>query len=1158
MVTCYNFIGILMTVRNQQMKKILKVLTGIALIVAIIFGAINIFAKQMKQGDGIAYAGMNYVDNANLGVGEKYEVQNPNIPSPLGTTTAFKGSSVTATNTVADKEMDFKIYGHPDFDGGLKIEASRPTTYMVPVDNAYIDTGFVPDEDTTLELYYMLPNSFSVPGAHVTAVGACGTQPYHFGTGFLINNTQIQHLYGAWETNAPMLAARPNSGSGTPYQWKRGEQYYSKLVVGNGRAVAYASQLGDNGWVAAEQISTLPLRADIATQPFNSLFIFGQNNASLVNHYNGGISEVIISKTSTGQVLRHYVAVEQGSTEYLVTPAPNHCMVQLIGTPSYVASNGTFQIQEGNTSTEIDLSIFDLSGNSYTSGNEANGNADYLHIDTKAQTVKWYQLGDTEIELIEANRGALMARGYTTAQVTTMLDIASQLLALKTTSGKTVLSNNQGAWMEGIIGPVVNYTVSGTNVSPVTVNISNFIKSIPQNIVAQDLSAAGVNATIWKAGVGANSKEFLILPGGQLTVTRPADIVLFSSDGILQLATHTGGNNYDLRIDVVYNTNDMTTIKVNVVGVDGMPVPNDMKVRIAGVLYTLAEATQGGLVLTGATAQIVGEFDDVLYRFVAYNTGGSDIPNGGNQIVSLVPPDTNEIVMTYKIEPRAYNIQILGKYTDRVDFDLSEELIDAYSGNPISFNSQTAERVNMSGLNNTFKSVGQLFHESYMRFEESFSYDFSHFEYANGERVGAEIVVSSSTLKNGITQSTLNPSEDAFTIYAIYQKKFILNVRFDFPGENFTNLGTYRMDDNTRTPFRGTVNGIVVENGFLVTDSDAVAVILQPDKRYEVTGQYSWQLLEDNPNVLFVRMDQSNNIVITLKHRKIKVNYGVEINGVKSETMLPAPLYFSDGTAGNLLESHTYISVEDISATTLTVNNDELRSRRYRNDGFFIRDISDMSQLVLVPLAGGILDLSNDSDEFFDNYVDSTGNSYVYLRVVQQLLVNFYTRGFDLIETTNRSLTYSNADLGSYTVAFNKDYRLLDGEYWVDYGTEITITQTTGSYGKFISFTGLTTEENNTASDDSISLTITTDKYVGVNFESTKLPAWVLPVAAGVAVIIVLSTGLLVFFILKANKLKKLKIQREKELSDMKRRFNIADEIAKMREGDFGAREKIK
>lgn len=1130
------------------MKKFGRLILGLVLSFGLVFGGLNLnfintANQKNKVNTYVDAASKKAVTTAGAGISPTATAVAPVTvsskvvynPGGLGTTTLFEGSGITATGTVAGENMNFTIFGDAN-SHNTKITASREEFYLVPnTNNTYIDTGYKPNNDTTLELSFMTPDNFvnySFGGQHpdvagCNAVNASGS--HHFGGPLLNGSGEIQYLYGPYPANSNEMTAS--------FQWAPGRQYHSILAAsGTGSSSQGYAKLSDGvnpDYVYTLDSTTAPSgsTADISGVNFNTLFLFGQNNGNLVNPVKIGISEAKIYSTSNNSnVLRHYIAVPQGSTEYSATPAPSNCMWEAVSRTYVQPVNGSFDFDTFTTTSDsIDLSVFEL------------GEGDTLKVDQEKGEVL---LNDLD----------MITTGTPEQQA-----IAQRLLDLRTTDNKTMLSNDTGATMKGIIGPIVSYNIvkgATGNAASISSNGQINIQHLNTKITATPSVASTVAS--WSISNTNPLQEFRIKATSGNDEILVSDILL-SNNKLLQYATESTTYNkdlkiydFDLEIDVVFTSRPTTNVKVTVASEDDkINITDDFMVRIGTNLMPLSSAIAEVTVFTDADIIIEGQFDPLLYEFVSRNVTTGEASSVAGRIVTIdrTPTTTTDIELTYTIQPREYSVQILGKSMANDHITLKAGLANKYT-EKVSYNNKDQKSINMSALYTAFygDKYGTL---NPTLFDYNYFYVFSHFECNNVViPEGSELPILAATITRN--QSVID--DGIFTIHAVYQKKNILNIQFEqdsvFKTGNNPDVTASNIDD-----FTGVIAGINVNEGFLINENESATVILNLDKRYSVasiSGDNGKSQIEPTkyPEVLVIALDKSYNITVHLKHRVVKVDFYVEIEDAKSKTLRGAPDYINGGRINGTAadgENYTEISRADATPQTLVADSDALGKFNYRAKGFRIWDPNENAgEGGYVALPGGVLNANADiaGKDFFD-YVSNDGKARICLDVIQQHFVDFSTKGFDLIDSTSTTLTYSNAELGSYTVAhLSGEFAEDNGTYWVDYNSKIKIEQTAGRYGKFINFTGLDDDENETGI-----FFIKNARYVGVNFESTKLAAWILPTIGSGAGLVLLLMILAAFFIIRSKNLKKLKLAREAEIRDMKRKFNVSGEIASLRAG---------
>ena len=1116
------------------MKKLTRLLL-VVLSAVILFGTIQGTTVQDTTVGAFSAPQMSFTDKLvknPSGDGSSLVLYNP---ESLGTTTLFSGTGVTAQGTVEGKNVNFNIYGNDSALVNPTITTSRQEYYLMPngTDKAFINTGIVPNENTTLEVSFMLPdgfNSMASGGAHpdIAGANASNNASMHFGGPLLLSDGKIQYLYGTWPGNSAILEAKDTStggGSGS-FNWAPG-QYYSKLAASPGIANVELRYNGD------EKVYIGSHPDNISAHTFNSLYLFGQNNnGGLVNPVNVGIKEVKITKN--GIVQRHFFAVPQSSTEFSSVPAPSNCMFDIItGTYFQNSGTGSFKtVEDISNANEVEIAdaiggltgakvtgITDAEKTKYTYKDEA-GNywaADYLEVNQEAGQEKVVLHKYSIASSIVSYTAALTYTPTTPSGNAAFNVVAIKLLDIKTTNTMTVLSNDSGLWMEGVIGPIIDYKIelgSASSSSGITIaaDLKINIWDLDENISVSE-SAGSFYGAIWTA-TGAPRDFYTSTASGTIATIKAAD-VLFAPDKIVQqYAVKVTDSEYLIKIDVDFLNVNMSAITVNTDGIG---------VKINGILQSSAIVTESNPIT------IEGVFDSVLYEFDSFSVISGGYSNlVVSQSIVTITPTGSALEVEYTIAAKMYSVQILGKTTKNDEVFLENSIKNGYT-EEICYDKDDAKTININSLvvENSYLIQGMIFGDTCL-------YVFDHFE-CNGRVVTGGLTIDSLILQG-------NQRVDGnFTIYAVYQKKYVINLGFEFGGNAAS--GNYDLSSASMNVF----NSIPGINGYTINEGETAVIILKPDIRYSILsvsgdGGASQISKTDYPQLLVVLLDQSYDIVVSLTHRTIKVDYELDITDNNSRTIFGVPDYISGGTGANF----TNISYNDL-AQTLTENQDTLDMFNYRSIALMIYNFKDKRyELLTERFAGGALNAKD--DDFFVYYVNpDTGESRVCLFVIQQYMVDLSTPGFTQSGTTGTTITFTNNDLGSYTVEFvGGEYTLLaDGRYAVDFGTEIRLSKTVGKYGEFVHFTGLTEEENEAGS-----LVIGGDRYVGVNFESTKLAPWVMPIlfsGLGIVIALIIMTILLV---MRAKRLNREKLEKEAEIQDMKRKFNIADEISKLRNGE--------
>lgn len=1144
----------------KRLTKILKTSAAFVLVIGLVFGGLSLNLAKNQRIKASAYSvptpfAGDLIKRPSgtpsyLGDGSSRVVNNP---TGLGTTTLFSGTSVTANGTVAsDKSLNFNIYGN-DKESPTSVLASRQEYYLIPNSTEFIDTLITPDGDTKLEIFFMIPEGTTVSdfsaAQHPDVVGCNASDgSNHFGGPLLMKTTnKIQFLYGVWSDGDDTLTAKNNSGIGADnsyINWTAGNQYHSIIDAQNGGATI-SLETGNLKYENVIDNSEATKYNAAATANYNTLYMFGQNNnGSCVNPVKIGIKEVIISKASTKEIKGHFFAVPQGSTEFSTTPAPSNCMYDTASNSYFTSKNaGTFKVVPDNNTNEINITAVTdggLSGNklaktsthyTYIDGNGDKWASDYLEVNQEENKVVLHKListvgaGENRITELAYSSSLQYDDGITSGD-TNFDDKAIELLEMKTTDLMTGLSNDKDAWMDGIIGPIVKYMLEPGNCDPSDIEIDEVLFSIltlSENVKATTETApsASYTAAIWRVEDGHNlgfctSK---VDNSPEFATTISAKDILFSYDQVLQKAKPVSGENYySLEVNVEFDESPVTTITITAdTGVD---------IKIGGKAIS-----SDTVIVPQMPTTIEGFFNEILFEL---DVAGSTLPGtlNGNS-VSFTPSGT-AVNIVYKIKAKDYSVRILGKTTKNHEIDLGDEITDGYE-EIISYKETNLDKIIIADLD----YANEYFNYGGTVFGNNFLYVFDHFE-VNGQAM--ELTDCFEIDMFALINNPRIKEDEIFTVYAVYQKKFVVTLGFEFGG-NADDGSKYESPSfSVLNKFDGSkYNGISNEiQGYLINEDDTAVILLKPDIRYAVASVSgdggTSQISSDYPELLVITFDQSYNIIVTLKNREIKVNYDLNITDNNEREIFGVAQYISNNGVTNM--SYTMVSVEN-GAQTLMANQEMLNTFKYRSNGFgiynFLRDDGTYDAF------NGILNASN--ADFFEKYVDKNGNSRVCLFVVQQYIVDFSTPGF-----TQNGTTFTGTGLGSYTIDFNQgEYTSLgSGKYMVDYGTEITLQKTVGKYGKFVHFTGLNDEENEVSA-----FVVYGDRYVGVNFESTKLAPWVMPTILGGSGLLLIFALLTVFLVMRSAKHKKQKLAREAEIRDMKRRFNISDEISKLRDGNL-------
>lgn len=1185
------------------MKKITGLVLGIVLTVAMVFGGlfpsiINAKANQETVNAYEAPAPFEEILNTNgsnnnsgsslvLGDGKSLVMNNPD---GLGTTTLFSGTNITANGTTSGKNINFNIYGKEGTVNSADVVASQQAAYLVPNNNnAWINTNFVPDEKTELEIYFMVPegyNNFGTAHPDVAGCHASNDTNGHFGGPLLLQGGDIQFLYGAWPGNSNVLTAKNNAvwdgnnnlvagGDGSNIRVAQNTYYHSILKTTPSGAYSYLSD-GTKTYFSEGAITE-----NIAKYTFRSLYLFAQNNGGPVNQVGVGIREVKI--TQDGVPSRHFIAVSRGSTEYSSTPAPSNCMVDVL-TGTYYESNGggSFSIAETNTNTDrIDITGAiggGLHGEKLDSApTEPNSRKKYTYVDGKGEywAADYLEIDQEFDNGVDADAGRVRLHklnretiGSTLTYTTTNLDdtnptLAGRLLSLKTSTIRTVLSNSAGAWMDGIIGPVVNYEIvlgtAGVDFVPGSHRTINVLDYISEDIFVKassgNYATANWKATDWRVADGINEHFHISIATVTDTKISARDI-LFSSSNLLQryAKKNVSDNDYSISLEVLFNDSPTSVITVT-------PPANNitMDIEIGGL--RLQPPTT---ILSGAHS-LKAVYNDALYNFVRWTASAGSIADDAAAETTLTAPANTPVTIGYELSPRRYAVQILGKTTnDETVTLLSSDITNGFENgevdNKVFYNRTAPMSINLS----TLAEVAGI-EEEYV--ENSMVSGITVYHRIAGYNINDRMVTDSSLTIDSAAIIANARTGGNFIIEVVYQKKYVIDVNYKFDGYNgFTGAADYRNGwytiSSSRSPeekFDRTVDGRAVK-GHLVNEGDTSVIILSPDKRYDivkngVSGINTKSQIDNDryPELLVVELDKAYSIVVSLKHKVIKIGYSLKIfdriNDTVGREIEGVAGYINGGKIGNDV-AYTNTSF-GVAAQTLTPNSTMLSKFNYRSMGFMIKNTSG-TYVPFKDVFGDTEELTV-SDNFFNNFVDANGNAQICLYVMQQYLVDFSTPGF-----TQTGTSFKHAELGTYTIEFvtGKYTALLDdsgnltGKYSVDSGSEIKLEQTAGKYGKFAHFTGM--NEDDTLSNDVLSFIVSGDRYVGVNFESTKLAGWIMPTIISGSGLLLVLVALAIFLVMRASNLNKQKLAREAEIRDMKRKFNISDEITKLKTGDFG------
>ncbi|MCL1901860.1 MAG: hypothetical protein FWG51_05650, partial [Firmicutes bacterium] len=691
------------------------------------------------------------------------------------------------------------------------------------------------------------------------------------------------------------------------------------------------------------------------------------------------------------------------------------------------------------------------------------------------------------------------------------------LIEIKTTIGTTILSNSSGAWMDGIIGPVIDYEIRlGDNCENVDGDPGDVLATISVLNIKDTVTASAATTSDTAAWtISGLENEWYFYMGSTVgnSTNRSAKDILFSAYNLIQQYAQEDGGVYYLEIDIVFNDTPIFTVTVQ----------GENPALISGILQSSEQF------LRNSSATLVADFDSVLYEFETWLVwdGGIDSVYSPSKTLTIIM--TDDILLSYTITPKEYSVQILGKTTNNGDVFIGDEIKYGY-GDPIFYNSTDLMTLDIGEL-----VIEQNYFLGSMIFEDIVFYVFDHFE-LNGIEVSDNEIID-------IDSDALHDNQRLggyFTVYAVYQKKYIVNISFDDPdGQIYVSGYELFVGNGTRSE---EYDGVDFD-GFAVNESETIVLEIKPDKRYEFDALSDdgdlGKIVRSTGNTvyIFLPLEHSLDMTVNLINANIRVDLIIDI--LDSNSYATSALGYISANGG--LSKIDHVSVSAGAVTNLTLNSIVLTTNDYRSLGLKIYNFISQEYDLLEDAFLGDKIIVN--DDFFNKYLDENGNSIVCLFVIKQYLVDVSRPGF-----TQNGDTFKNDDLGSYTVAFSDGQcdSLGNGQYMVDYDTKVTLVYTEGEYGKFIDFAGLSEQEN-----EALSFTVKSDRFVGINFESTKLAAWIMPTIYGGAAVLAALLLMTLILVMRSSKLKRLKIKAEKDMKDMMRKFNLSAEIEQLRSGDF-------
>ena len=695
-----------------------------------------------------------------------------------------------------------------------------------------------------------------------------------------------------------------------------------------------------------------------------------------------------------------------------------------------------------------------------------------------------------------------------------MGETAEQLLGLRTVAGSTDITNSANAWMRGTVGSIIDFEINATTTTaggaitnPIvgTVNVLDL-----DNQLTLAHNFAGVSGSAWSVVSGV--QDFFVRPlapqdNNQITILA-RNILL--SPNVIQNAIYDNVNGkWVLNVDVEVFLGGATQLHEVT-----MDIVEGTDLLLGGVSQTEV------FVVNGSSVTISVLFNDVLFDFDGFVIAGNFAESGNtelleNSIITITP--SGDLEITYSISPREYIVDILGITTNNEQIYFDGMVETSVSGTVNHITGEIILSANM--VKPVYLESGRL-------------YVFERFEINGAQIEGIFEVTAQSIMNNARIGGN-------FVVFAVYQRKYIVDFEFTNPSgsEHSSTYDIFVGDAVNDSHFTG-----IAFNGYAINENETIIVRLTPNIRYEfdVDNVQNQELItapsDKNTTLVVLIMYQSFDISVALRHRNIRVDFSLSITGNENSEFFGIPQYLGVGT--NFSANHTTIS-DSSGDVVLTFDQQMLDRFNYRATGI---EILNFYSNTWVPLVENTLNVQ--SANFFEHFVDPIiGNASVRLSVIQQYLVSFATPGF-----TQDGLTFTHSELGSYTIALSGgQYQDIgNGVFLIDYGTVVTITQTEGNTGRFHHFIGLSEQEQEAGI-----FVVTSSRNIGANFESTALAPWVIPVIGGSSILLLILTLLAIYLIIRSSKLKKAKLAREAEIRDIKRRFNISDEISKLKSGDF-------
>ena len=1176
--------------------------------------------KEKVYGSSVS----DYLINA---VTESVTIENP---AGLGTTTLFKGDSVIADGTVEDKNVNFNIYGK-DVSGIGSINVSSVGNYVQENLIGHYDsknnTGSGYSSSAAQWTDLSGNNNHGILGSAVSwttdglqmvnSTLSYVTIPLYNPTYVTLEwvgvdnkdvNSEIDYLTNYNSGGCGISrASTGNVINGAFYVGGTYQRVGGIAKILNEKAHfattydGYAARFYKNG----ELIDTQAFSGKIVSQATTPFMLGGAPNAS-----GGSRGCALVGMTYAARIYERALTSDEILQNYEVDKERFNM----------ITTTASREITIG-ASYDNALRGVEVFGDDYTYIDSDNKKwvADYIEISQEqgAEQVILHRNIDSSGNIILVH-----APGDTVDISSTPDGIA--LLGLKTAAFSTSLIartvvGGAGVWMDGIVGPIIayNYSISYTGLGSITCDEA--IQTISlldlDDDIVVDFDGTKVGSVSWRSG-----SIFLYAASVDSVSTTSLSVIdlLFYPD-ILKNLTEAGAGVYTIPLQLELTAKSLVTISVN-------NNPN-MQAKIGGVVKTSANLVSEDEI----SIEVV--FDSAIYESIIYSvsTGidGTDCIKGEIDYTVLSKDYTaseisiqviNSVTISYELVFREYDVQILGKTTNGFDINFEGMVKPTSFSEKISYVPDDVTSIATEDLKvkteHLESDAGVMILYKFIGFE------------CNGNNLGTNIEINETALRDNARTG------GDFIIYAIYQKKFVVNVAFNNPDAtlNISDYGLFVGDGTQSKDYGADINF----NGYAVDEGETIVLSIKPNIRYEVdsiTGDDSTgrMITVSDREVYFVLlMDRSFDIAVILKNSTIRVDFYIDIYNNDSRKMVTA-VYISDGVTPD--SAYTEVSVDDSSSKTLTINEAELASLNYRAKSLMIYNFEEKKYEVLVD---GILDAKRAG--FFENYVSADGECHVVLFVVKQYLVDLNTNGFDY-----DNLVFTS-ELGSYAVKFTGGVAESrnDGTFMVDYNTTLTVeSEVANRHYRFLGLYGVEDSGN----DALITLAVDSPKYISANFEkisynfnftseskngvlettvldasigakvslsfspngvyavtgwkvagltlgelkvlcpdatlsggtisftvtkefldssnvnivgtgieidndiSTKLTATFVGALSGGGAIFVIALILILWLVLRSSKLKREKIAREIEINNIKRRFNVSEELNALREG---------